>query len=273
MLRFVRSWSAISRSLPQFAPARRPHARRRPMLECLESRSLLSTITLTVNSLADASPPKGVTTLREAITKADANSLNNYTIKFSVRGVIDLTTALPNLTDNISINGGGNILIRHDANAPQFTMLKAGGITSISGLTFFDGNGGAITCTGNTTITRCTFFNNSSGEGGAIYDVGVLTIKNSNFYDNHAEEGGAIAAVVTLAQLTATGCNFTNNTAGYGGAIFNQVVTTVTNSVFADNSATIDGGAICNYTDLGGGIFNSTNNIFSGNNPNDIGTI
>ena len=32
----VRSWSAISRSLPQFAPVRRPHARRRPMLECLD---------------------------------------------------------------------------------------------------------------------------------------------------------------------------------------------------------------------------------------------
>ena len=36
----VRSWSAISRSLPQFAPARRPHARRRPMLECLEDPGL-----------------------------------------------------------------------------------------------------------------------------------------------------------------------------------------------------------------------------------------
>ena len=36
MSRFVRSWSAISRSLPQFAPARRPHARRRLTLECLE---------------------------------------------------------------------------------------------------------------------------------------------------------------------------------------------------------------------------------------------
>ena len=62
----VRSWSAISRSLPQFAPARRPHARRRPMLECLESRSLLSTVTLTVNSLADAPSSPGVTTLRGA---------------------------------------------------------------------------------------------------------------------------------------------------------------------------------------------------------------
>jgi hypothetical protein len=42
MLRFVRSWSAISRSLPQSAPARRPYARRRPRLERLEDRTTLS---------------------------------------------------------------------------------------------------------------------------------------------------------------------------------------------------------------------------------------
>ena len=103
----VRSWSAISRSLPQFAPARRPHARRRPMLECLELRSLLSTVSLTVNSLADAPPSRRATTLREAITKADSNPANNYVIRFAVHGVIDLTTELPHLTDNISIKGAG----------------------------------------------------------------------------------------------------------------------------------------------------------------------
>ena len=45
MLRFVRSWSAISRSLPQFAPARRHQSRRRLTLDCesLEDRYLLST--------------------------------------------------------------------------------------------------------------------------------------------------------------------------------------------------------------------------------------
>ena len=45
MLRFepkVRWWSATTRSLSRFAPARRPHARRRLRLECLEDRTLLS---------------------------------------------------------------------------------------------------------------------------------------------------------------------------------------------------------------------------------------
>ena len=58
----VRSWSAISGSLPQFTPARRPHARRRLMLERLEERLVLSTVTLTVNTLADAATAPGGST-------------------------------------------------------------------------------------------------------------------------------------------------------------------------------------------------------------------
>src|SRR5271157_2212313 len=67
----VRSWSAISRSLPQFTPARRPHARRRltrPTLMALEDRRLLSTIV--VNNPTDT-PVAGQTDLRQAIVQAN----------------------------------------------------------------------------------------------------------------------------------------------------------------------------------------------------------
>jgi hypothetical protein len=78
----VRSWSAISRSLP----ARRPHARRRFTLERLEERAMLSTIpvatNLTVSSLADS----GVGTLRAAIMQADTGTGNQYVIAIGVRG-------------------------------------------------------------------------------------------------------------------------------------------------------------------------------------------
>ena len=49
----VRWWSATTRSLSRFAPARRPHARRRLRLECLEDRTMLSTVALAVNSQVD----------------------------------------------------------------------------------------------------------------------------------------------------------------------------------------------------------------------------
>ena len=54
-------WSAISRSLPQFAPARRHHSRRQFTLERLEERSLLSTVSLTVNTTSDDPSPGGPT--------------------------------------------------------------------------------------------------------------------------------------------------------------------------------------------------------------------
>ena len=54
-------WSAISRSLPQFAPARRHQSRRQFTLERLEERSLLSTVSLTVNTTSDDPSPGGPT--------------------------------------------------------------------------------------------------------------------------------------------------------------------------------------------------------------------
>ena len=101
----VRWWSATTRSLSRFAPARRPHARRRLSLECLEDRAMLSTIVLAVTTLSDS----GVGTLRDAITKADADTANQYVIKFSVSlpGTIDLKSALPDLNNDIDIEGLG----------------------------------------------------------------------------------------------------------------------------------------------------------------------
>ena len=170
----VRSWSAISRSLPQFAPARRPHAQRRPMLECLESRSLLSTITLTVNSLADAPSSPGTTTLRGAITQADSKPANSYVINFAVKGVVDLTTELPHLTNNISINGSG-VILQHDPSATQFSMLTIASTStvSLSGMIFIGGN---------------------SAYGGAIQNDGSLTIKNDKFANNTGSNGAQFSA-------------------------------------------------------------------------------
>ena len=84
MLRFVRSWSAISRSLPQFAPVRRPHARRRLRVERLEDRALLSTFT--VNSPGDTGTGLGLSgDLRYVITQVNQTPGDN-TINFAVTG-------------------------------------------------------------------------------------------------------------------------------------------------------------------------------------------
>ena len=135
----VRSWSAISRSLPEFAPARRPHARRRPILDCLEERAMLSTIPITVNSLVDAPSSTGVTTLRGAIATADADTADSYVINFAVKGVIDLKATLPDLANNIPVQGPGAsaLTIQRNPNAAPFSVLTvdSGETVAISGLT------------------------------------------------------------------------------------------------------------------------------------------
>ena len=125
----VRSWTATTRSLPQFTPARRLHARQRFTMERLEGRSLLSTISLTVNTLGDdpSGPTNGQLTLRDAINQADADTASSYVIDFSVTGTIDLTSPLPDLDNNISLGGPGasDLTVQRDPNAPDFSVFTA----------------------------------------------------------------------------------------------------------------------------------------------------
>ena len=291
MLRFVRSWSAVSRSLPQFAPARCPHARRRPMLECLESRSLLSTITLTVNSLVDAPSSPGVTTLRGAITQADADTSDNYVIRFAVKGVIDLTTPLPDLANNITIHGPGaaSLTIQRDSSAVPFSVLtvNSGENVKISGVTISGGDtvvptsfittpsnlgsGGGINNSGTLLVSNSAIVNNSAefaGDGINNNGGGTLTILDSTIAGNSSEysAGGGICNAGTLTVISS---NFVGNTSWTGGGIFNgeSGVVDVSSSAFVDNSATgnsatsAGGGGIFNYW----GVMNVNASVFVGN--------
>ena len=188
MLRFVRSWSAISRSLPQFAPARRPHARRL-RLERLEDRTMLSStpVALTVTTLLDdpITLIPGQTTLRDAINTADGGATTNqYVITFSVSlpGTIDLKSALPDLNNNIVIKGPGalSLTVQRDPSAVPFSVFTVdSGVTdAISGMTITGGNGswgGGIQNLGKLTVTNSTLIGNYAVYGGGIYSNGTLT--------------------------------------------------------------------------------------------------
>ena len=128
-----------------------------------------------------------------------------------------------------------------------------------------------------TTFNNCVFNNNSStnssgGWGGAIYSNGgtsAFSVQNSSFYNNNSyQHGGAIAylstGLLTLSgdvflsnrgpyfggalyayhtSATITTCNFTSNTGGQGGAIYND-----------GSSITINGGT-GGSNGLGGSVF------------------
>ncbi len=239
----VRWWSATTRSLSRFAPARRPHAGRRLRLECLEDRTMLSTVALAVNSQFDdpSGPTPGYTTLRDAITQADADPTNSYLISFSVKGTIGLFDSLPALSNNIAIEGPGtsDLIVQRYTYDSQFSVftVDAGVTVSLSGMTITGGNavdGGGIYNAGTLTVDDCTLTNNSTstggdvlnyGSGGGLYNVGTATVSNSTFTNNSAGIN------------TGIGKNIFNYSFGSGGGIENGGTLTVSDSTFSGNSA------------------------------------
>jgi len=250
----VRSWSAISRSLPQFAPARRPHARRRLTLERLEDRTVLSTISLPVTSLADT----GVGTLRAAITTADQGAASNsYVIKFSVTlpATIDLKSALPDLDNNIVIKGPGasKLTVQRDSIAAPFSIFKvdSGATVNISGVTISGGSGfgGIYNNLGTLTVIDSTITHNGSSTvwGGGIDNTGTLTVIGSTFTDNYAQVGGGLVNVYSTATATVIDSTFSYNSAFDGGGIDSlSPTTTVIDSIFTNNTASFAGGGLEN---------------------------
>jgi len=113
----------------------------RPRLEALEDRTVPSQIGLTVTSLADAGPG----TLRAVILTADGGSHSDkFTIDFAVAGTIDLQSPLPDLDNNIAIQGPGaaSLTVERAAGASfasAIVTVDPGQTAGLSGLTIANG--------------------------------------------------------------------------------------------------------------------------------------
>ena len=191
--------------------------------------------TLTVTSLGDSGPGS----LRETIVIANASMGVTDTIVFGASGTITLASRLPDIRDNVTIDGRGQNITIDGNNAVQVLFVGAGKKLKLAGITIING--------------YCA----SPCSGGAILNVGTLEVSESTFAGNSALLGGAIH---NFGALKVTGCTFSGNSARFGGAIHNFDTLTVTDSKFLNNSATRAGGAIHNFDTLT--IARST---FSGN--------
>ena len=167
------------------------------------------------------------------------------------------------------IRASGNVTLTHknyiyDDGATAITITEDNKV--------IDGNGAIIDMTGSTirafdvigngvTIKNLTIKNvNFWEKGGAIKFAGDSgTVINCNFINNTAQNGGAIYFDKTG---NVENCNFNDNTASrYGGAVYFLNAGNVTNCNFINNKATADiscGGAIsmssgsvtnCNFAD------------------------
>jgi predicted outer membrane repeat protein len=225
--------------------------------------------TITVNDLVDGTGGPNCK-LRDAITAANNNtavggcaagSPGLDTIVFSLSiacNVVQcsslLSSALPTVTQDLTINGGS----AHPSISGEnlYRVFDLGVATvNISNLIITKGSGdfgGGMRMAGTTlTLNNVNFPANhaqflSGGGGGGIYvESGTLTVNNSTFPGNSAGGfGGAIGQAG--GSVTVNGGSFTNNTAGSGGAI-GTIATSglnIAGSVFDTNGAALWGGAV-----------------------------
>jgi hypothetical protein len=223
-----------------------------------------------VTSTADS----GGGTLRSAITNADR--AGGSVIAFTTSGIIQLASALPDITRSVQVIGpGANTLTVQRSTAlgtPAFRIFTVDapreGIqdvtVTLSGLTIangsnsgLSGNSGGISNEGTLTVTSCTLSGNSATFGGGIGNGGTLTLSNSTLAGNSAVEGGGIDNGGTL---TVTNSTLSGNSALNGGGIHNFGTLTLTNCTLAGNGATNRGGGIDN-----GGTLTIGNTLIAGN--------
>ncbi len=245
------------------------HRRRRPVLEVLEGRALLSTFT--INSVGDAGSGSGNSgDLRYCINQANADNQANTIVfdatVFSTPQTITLSGSQLELSDTggtqtitgpaagVTISGGG---------MSRVFEVDSGVTASLSGLTISGGSvssgngGGLANYGGNVTLTGCTLSGNSAGSLGGGLDTsgGTATLTNCTVVSNTASvSGGGIEAQGPVTVLSST---FSANHAIYGGAIDNnqgEYTITVGDSILAGDSASY-GPNFCNgVTSLGNNL-------------------
>jgi predicted outer membrane repeat protein len=201
----------------------RRRARARPRLELLESRQVLST--LTVTSIADGGLP-GDGTLRGEIAAAQPGDTIVFDPSLDTQ-TLTLTGGQLLINQSLTIQGPG---------ADQLTVSGGG----VSGVFQVAQGTNPVTVSG---LTICKDALAGTGSyGGAIDNFGTLTVSGCTLTGNSATFGGAIENE-TGGTLTVSGCTISGNQAVYGGGIFNNGTASIVNT-------TVSG----NYSGAGGGI-------------------
>jgi predicted outer membrane repeat protein len=210
------------------------------------------------------------------ITVSGNHASRVFQIDAGVHGELDGLTIADGQAVAVSIQPGGGIynagtlMVAHTTLSGNSAPAGGGGIYNTGILTVTDstlsGNsatfyfmGGGIANLSTLTISHCTISNNlamgsigSGGLGGGLYNGrGTMTVSDCTFTGNTAGYGGGGIENedVASARVTVRNCSFADNSAGIGAGIDNDWGTlTVSNSTFASNSATDDGGGgISNY--------------------------
>ena len=173
-----------------------------------------------------------------------------------------LTITESTISNNTANYGGG---IR---NYSHLTITES---TILNNSAYSQGGGIYNDYDGSLTITRSTISDNTANYGGGIYNKhnGSLTITGSTISNNTANYGGGIR---NYSHLTITESTILNNSANQrGGGIYNCYDGTldITSSTISDNTATYGGGIYDRTSDSG--TLTITGSNISGNNVSQQG--
>ena len=192
--------------------------------------------------------------LRGAIEAANFHvGADGISIELPASSVINLTGALPDLSESVAITGpgAGLLTVRRDTGG-EYRIFN-------------------VTTTGTVTFSGMTISNGllDVGLGGGIMNsnTGTVNVISSTLSDNHTETGSGIGLGGAIFNFLGGTINVINstlsgNTCGKGGAIYNNSTgpVNVINSTLSNNTASVSGGAVYNN-----GILNVTNSTISGN--------
>ena len=184
-------------------------------------------------SLVDAvsSATLGMATVNKAITidgggnTISAGADKAYCFNISGSGVVIKDVTIDGASYGARMGGGLYLAGGHGSTgaAPSLELKNVTVKNCASYKTGMPGNGGgAIYAKGAVTLTAtdCTFAGNdvvNAGFGGAVYAQNAnVTLTGCTFTDNHACQGGAVAAAGS-ANLVVENCTFRGNDADYGG--------------------------------------------------------
>ncbi|MFF8712519.1 hypothetical protein ACF07T_13915 [Streptomyces sp. NPDC015184] len=167
--------------------------------------------------------------LSTAITLANAAPF--ATLSLDPGCVYNLTTRLPDVTGNITINANGDTITR-DNGAPAFRILTVSGRLTLNNATISNGNAAGES--------------QNFGGGIGVIDSGSLAVNRSSIINNRADFSGGIGGLsnttIAVDRTTITGNEVTQR----GGGFIADGVGTVTSSRIIGNSAGNQGGGIAN---------------------------
>ena len=201
----------------------------------------------------------GVGSLRQAILDANA-SPGADVVDVTAAGTVNLLSALPTISEAVTIQGPGANLFRvdgqdvyrvFDIGTVPVTMtdltVQRGNVTGVSA------NGAGIRSGGNLVLTRVEILSNTAqSHGGGVQVTGDLTLTDSLFQNNHSTNGIA-GGLRSSGTTNISGTNFVGNSSqGDGGAAFllGQIIV-ISDGLFQENhchSGSCDGGGLFSFS-------------------------